>query len=233
MSEGETVRGGSAQDARMRVIYRRRRVVVGAGLLLVVCLLVFGVSALLRLLSPQQVSTASGGQTQTSSASGADTSSGTSASPEAANAPQETPENASSTSGCAPDALVITPHTDALSYPPDRTPRFSLSIENVGKSNCVANLGTSTMVFRVLNPEGKEVWNSKHCQKNPDSRMVILEVRKPLATAQLSWDRSESASETCALESRPKVPASDQPYALEVTAGGVTSREPAHFRLEN
>lgn len=132
---------------------------------------------------------------------------------------------------CNTEDLSIKAHTDALSYPSGEEPKLSLSIENTGKTECVADLGTEDMVFTVSTDEGT-VWDSTHCQEAGDTREVILEPKKPLATEALSWDRTYSDPDTCGHAERNAAETGDIAYMLTVSAAGVESKEPAQFILE-
>lgn len=133
---------------------------------------------------------------------------------------------------CAKEDLTVKAHTDALTYPGGEEPKFSLSIENSGKSECVADLGTKNMVFSVTDGSD-EIWTSTDCQEDGDSREVILEPKKPLATDPISWDRTYSDPETCGHADRNLAETGEIAYELHVSITGVKSKEPALFMLED
>lgn len=133
---------------------------------------------------------------------------------------------------CKPEDLSVKAHTDALSYPNGEEPKLSLSIENTGQSECVADLGTEEMTFTVSNDD-ETVWDSTDCQEKGDKREVILEPKKPLATEALSWDRTYSDPDTCGHAERNLAETGDIAYKLDVAVAGVESKEPAQFILED
>ena len=132
---------------------------------------------------------------------------------------------------CTPEELSVKPHIDSLSYKSGQYPEFSLTVENTGRSKCVANVGTKTMKF-IVHANGEEVWNSTHCQKGGDTRKVILKPHQPLATETITWDRSYSAPDTCDQKQRKAAPTGEIVYKLSVEVAGVKSKEPAQFLLQ-
>jgi len=130
---------------------------------------------------------------------------------------------------CAKGSLLVTPITNQDSYASGELPELSLSVENTGDAACSAELGTAGMTFRITSG-ADEVWRSTDCQKNADSRVVILEPAKPLTTEPLTWDRTRSSPETCDID-RDSVTAEGATYHLNVTAAGVSGQGTAPFLL--
>ena len=142
-------------------------------------------------------------------------------------------DGAAGPKACGDADLIVDAHTDALTYAEGVLPKFSLSVENNGKEDCVANLGTKTMVFEVREANEsdpkKALWRSTHCQQDPDTRMVILEPKTPLATDPIEWDRTASSEDSCDWAEREAAPAGA--YDLHVEIAGVKSKEPAQFLI--
>lgn len=132
-------------------------------------------------------------------------------------------------SDCSSSQLVVTPIVSQDAYEGDELPQLSLSVENTGKRECVADLGTAQLRF-VIASGSDEVWRSVDCQKNPDARPVILGPGETLTTESIEWDRTRSTPDTCE-EVREPVTAAGATYHLSATAAGVSSSGTAPFLL--
>ncbi len=130
---------------------------------------------------------------------------------------------------CTTAQLQVLPITDASSYGPDQEPMLSLSIENTGKADCVAELGTAGMKFEITSGSD-QIWRSTDCQKDADHRSVVLKPGEAEMTEPIPWNRERSGTETCEMD-REKVVAGGASYHLKVTAAGVDSRSTAQFQL--
>jgi len=195
-------------------VYRRRRFVVGLGLLFVLLVL------FLIIVKPG----ASSGDPDSRNTRGADASE--SATP--TDAATTLPEAATAVDGaaCDPSAVQVAAITDATTYATGVLPQLSLSLTNIGTTDCVINAGNATQVFTVMS--GTDVyWSSTDCQTNPIDAEVTLKpgVVMPLATP-ITWDRTRSAVDTCQAESRTAVPSGGASYYLHVAVDGIEA-EPA------
>ena len=195
-------------------VYRRRRLVVGLGLLAVLVIL------FLIIFQPG-VSKGDAAAPKTP----ADTTQ--------SNAPTDAataiPETATAVDGdaCAPSSVQVEAITDATNYAADELPQLSLSLTNTGTTDCVIDAGNARQVFTVLS--GEDVyWSSTDCQTDPIEAQVTLKpgVVMPLATP-ITWDRTRSAVDTCEAEARAPVPAGGASYYLHVTVDGIDAAEPA------
>lgn len=130
---------------------------------------------------------------------------------------------------CADTQLQVTPVTDRDSYAAGELPQLSLQIENVGESDCQADLGTAGMSLQVTSGVD-QVWRSTDCQQNPDHRAVIVQPGKPLMTEAIAWDRTRSSPDSCEI-SRDPVGAGGATYHLRVAVGGVEGEGTAPFLL--
>lgn len=141
--------------------------------------------------------------------------------------PVEGEETATPT--CEPHQLTVTAVTDQGSYGPGEIPELSLTVENSGTEECVADLGTAGMTFTVTSG-ADEVWRSTDCQSARDNLPVKLAAGETLETESISWDRTRSSNETCEI-TRDPVSADGASYHLSVSAAGVKSDTTAQFLL--
>ncbi|MBG6214508.1 MAG: hypothetical protein LH475_00775 [Cryobacterium sp.] len=201
-------------------VYRRRRFVVGLGLLAVLVIL------FLIIVQPG-VSKGDADAPKTPAAA-------TSESPTPTDAATTIPEVATAVDGaaCDPSAVQVAAITDATKYAADALPQLSLSLTNIGTTDCVINAGNAKQVFTVMS--GEDVyWTSTDCQTNPIDAQVTLKpgVVMPLATP-ITWDRSRSAVNTCEAETRTAVPAGGASYYLNVAVDGIKAAAPALMILK-
>ncbi|MDJ0349946.1 hypothetical protein [Cryobacterium sp. PH29-G1] len=201
-------------------VYRRRRFVVGLGLLAVLVIL------FLIIVKPG----ASNGNADSPKTPATDTTE--SATP--TDAATTLPEVATAVDGaaCDPAAVQVAAITDETSYAADALPQLSLSLTNIGTTDCVINAGTGKQVFTVMS--GQDVyWTSTDCQTDPVDAEVTLKpgVVMPLATP-ITWDRTRSAVDTCQDETRTAVPAGGASYYLHVSVDGVEAADPALMILQ-
>ena len=196
-------------------VYRRRRFVVGLGLLAVLVIL------FLIIVKPG----ASNGDADSPKKAAVDSTE--SAAP--TDGGSAIPEVATAVDGatCDPAAVQVAALTDANTYAEGVLPQLSLSLTNIGTTDCVINAGNATQVFTIMS--GADVyWTSTDCQTNPIDAQVTLKpgVVMPLATP-IPWDRTRSAVDTCQTETRTAVPAGGASYYLHVTVDGIEAAEPA------
>lgn len=192
-------------------VYRRRRFVVGLGLLFVLLIL------FLIIVQP-----GAKGDADSPGAPAAETTAPT-------DSATSIPEVATAVDGsaCDPSAVQVAAITDATTYAAGALPQLSLSLTNIGTTDCVINAGNAKQVFTVLS--GTDVyWSSTDCQTNPIDAEVTLKpgVVMPLATP-ITWDRTRSAVDTCQTETRTAVPAGGASYYLHVSVDGIDAADPA------
>jgi hypothetical protein len=193
-----------------RSVYRRRRLVVGLGLLAVIAII------LLIFFRPG----AGDGSAEPASQPVA------TADPDATAPPESTEPVA-----CDPAIVAVEAITDQDSYDPGEEPELSLSVTNTGTVPCVLNAGTTTQVFTITS--GADVyWTSTDCQTDEVDAEVTLEPNVPVSTkTPLVWDRTQSSPETCEITDREAAPGEGASYYLSVSVGGVASANPAQFLL--
>ncbi|MGY4858276.1 hypothetical protein [Cryobacterium sp. AP23] len=192
-------------------VYRRRRLVVGLGVLAVLAVI------MLIFFRP-------GGDEPAASTTPAAT-----ADPNATAAPGDDAEAAST--ACDPANVVVEAITDKGSYDAGDEPELSLSVTNTGTTPCDLNAGTTTQVFTVTS--GADVyWTSTDCQTDAADAEVTLEPGVAVSTkTPLVWDRTRSSPETCEITDREAVPGEGASYYLSVSVGGVASATPTQFLL--
>ncbi len=195
-------------------VYRRRRLVVGLGLLAVI-LIIF-----LIVVRPG----ASVGEPGSSST----TVKGTST-----DAPSQAPTMAAAADGgaCNPANITVDALTDAAEYGSDQLPKLSLSLTNTGSTSCVIDAGTAKQVFTISS--GNDVWwTSTDCQTGAaDASVTLAAGATEKSSAPLTWDRTRSAKDTCESDSRESAPGEGASFYLSVTVDGIAAKSPTLFIL--
>jgi hypothetical protein len=193
-------------------VYRRRRLVVGLGLLAVIIVI------LLIVFRP------GGGDDEAAPApAGTAAPAPTAAAADAAAGPTGT--------ACDPAVVTVEAITDQSAYDPGDNPELALSVTNTGTVACDLNAGTSTQVFTITS--GADVyWTSTDCQTDPADAEVTLEPGVAVSTkTPVVWDRTRSSPETCEITDREAVPGEGASYYLTVSVGGIESATPTQFLL--
>lgn len=188
-------------------VYRRRRLVVGLGVLAVIVVIV------LLIVRP-------GAGADDPQKSGASESPEPSAS-ETAKADGSTP--------CDPAAILLTPVTDKESYQAGETPMISMTIKNSGAAACTFDVGTAAQLYEIVSGSDP-IWNSRDCQSDPQPLEQVLEPGIELTTTPFAWDRTRSSADTCDAD-RPQVTAGGATYRLSVSLGEAKSAGDTAFLL--
>jgi len=201
-------------------VYRRRRLVVGVGLLAVI------IAIVLIIVQP-------GGATSGPSSSPLPVStakSSTVVTPEATPTTTTAPAvDTSKYAACNPKALTVGAVTDAVDYQAGVLPQLSLTITNTGTTPCVYNVGTSKQVLTITS--GAETyWMSSDCQTGPTDLDAVLEPGKTETSAPIQWSRQRSAAGACDTAGA-AVPANGASYYLTANVGDVASKESRQFLL--
>jgi|GEM_PF-282756 len=131
---------------------------------------------------------------------------------------------------CVASAVAVEAVTSADTYSGDENPQFTIKITNNGP-DCTLNVGTSGQSFTVTS--GDDVWwRSTDCQSEPSDMIVTIAAGQSVSSASpLAWDRTRSAVGTCADETRPRAPGGGASYNLSVEIGGIPSTQPKQFLL--
>ncbi len=201
--------GGRPSEA----VFRRRRIVVGLGILAVI------VAIVLIIVRP---GSASENGAQPSASPGV--TAGTSAAPDASAAP-----SAAAGGPCDPGKVSVVAETDQVNYDAGVPVSMTMTVTNTGTASCELNVGTAAQVFTVTSG-AEQYWTSTDCQINPADAKVLLEPGVPASsTTPVEWDRTRSDAESCDAE-RAAAPGDGASYYLTVSIDGISS-EPAQFLL--
>jgi hypothetical protein len=203
-------------------VYRRRRVVLLGGLILLVAAIGVGVWLLVA-----QPWAHAAGPAPTSSSSPSPTASETpdpvtdpaSPAPTTDVSESETP----AVVACEAKDIVVAAVTDADTYQAGVLPKISISLTNTGPTDCTMDVGSTTQAFTVMS--GSDVWwRSTDCQENPSSMIATLSAGTTVTSKDpVTWDRTRSSVETCGQENRQRAPGGGASYHVEVSIGGFTS----------
>ena len=199
-------------------VYRRRRLVVGLGLLAVLVIIA------LVVFKPGSSTGQTGGGAQNESAPAATDASGAASAAPAAVA-------AVDGAACDPANITVEALTDKSSYNPGELPQLTLSVLNNGTTTCVINAGTAAQVFTITS--GKDTyWTSTDCQTAPADADVTLKPGVAISSSvPIAWDRTRSAVDTCAAPTRTAAPAGGASYFLNVTVDGIAAASPKQILL--
>jgi hypothetical protein len=188
-------------------VYRRRRILVGLGVLAVIVVIV------LLIVRP------GAGADEPKTPGGSD-------SPDPSSS--ETTD-ADDSAACDPAAIMLTPVTDKDSYQAGETPMISMKIKNSGAAACTYDVGTAAQLYEIVSGSDP-IWNSRDCQKDPQPMEQVLEPGIELTTTPFAWDRTRSSADTCDAD-RPQVTAGGATYRLSVSLGEAKSAEDIAFLL--
>jgi hypothetical protein len=176
-------------------VFRRRRLFVGAALLLAIAVAVGGFVAVSSALS--------GGQTSTDGAGSAST--GQQTAPSDGASPPSTAPAASATptapSGCEQNLVTVTAATDKAAYAAGENPLLSLKVTNGNKVPCEVNIGTSQMEFLITSGSDR-IFSSQDCQA--DSTDLVKTIAPgQTETANFPWQRNRTAQGCGPIEAKP------------------------------
>ena len=197
-------------------VYRRRRLVVLTGLVLV--LAAVGVGVWLLIARPWAVADAQppASPSTWSSATPSTAPTADTASPDPSPSAAETPAIVA----CEAKDIEVTAVADSDTYAAGVLPKLSISLTNKGTKDCTIDVGSSTQVFTVSS--GSDVWwRSTDCQENPSSMIATLTAGTTVTSKEpVVWDRTRSSVETCAQENRQRAPGGGASYHVAVSIGG-------------
>ena len=209
-------------------VYRRRRLVVGVGLLAVVIAVVL---IIVRPGSAAPAPTPTPVITSTAAASVAPT-----AVPTASPTPTATTIDVSKLPACDAASMEVKAFVDgttAQNYGTTAKPALTLSVTNNSGTECYFNVGTDSQVFTITS--GSETyWKSSDCQTGATQTLAIFKPGQTLTSNPITWNRVLSPSRaggTCDAKS-PAAPAKGASYFLSTTVGGVDSSNRAQIILQ-
>lgn len=198
-------------------VYRRRRLVVGIGLVAVI------IAIVLIIVQP------GGGTPNPIPSTGLSTVKPSSGATAGSTPSSSTATDTANVAACEPSNLTVGAITDAVDYQAGVLPQLSLTITNTGTSPCVYNVGTSKQVLTITS--GAETyWMSSDCQTDPADLDAVLEPGKTETSAPIQWSRERSAAGACESPGA-QVPANGASYYLTASVGDVSSKESSQFLL--
>ena len=183
----------SGNPARKPVspVYRRRRLFVGAILLLVLALAVGGFVAISNAIN------------------GADPAATASESPQQekpGSTPPPSPQESaaaspSPSSGCDQNLVTVAAATDKAAYAPGENPLLTLKVTNGNRVPCEVNIGTSQMEY-VVTSGSDRIFSSKDCQAE-SSDLVKTIAPGQSETANFPWGRNRTVEGCAAVAAKP------------------------------
>lgn len=212
---------------RTAAAYRRRRLTIFGGLILLIVAITAGV----WLAIAQPWSDAGGAPAPTSTPADTPTSTPTDAPTTDTPSPEPTAEEPATPVPCQARDVTVEAVTDAETYPSGVLPQLSISLTNKGDSDCTIDVGSTTQVFTVSS--GSDTWwRSTDCQQDPSSMVVTLAAGQTVTSATpVQWDRTRSDVATCDQENRPRAPGGGASYHVAVSIGGFEAVETRQILL--
>lgn len=92
---------------------------------------------------------------------------------------------------CPDSAIAVTVQADAETYPADRSPTFTITVENVSKKTCTRDVGQAANELRVTSG-GVQVWSSDDCNPGGEPDPTTFEPGDRFVQS-VPWPRVESA----------------------------------------
>lgn len=199
------VRQGNARGTARKpgkAVYRRRRLLAGAVLLLVLALAVAGVVAVSNALSGGSSDDA--GQAGSANGNGATASaaaSGTASAVASASASPSASATPSPTSACDDKLITVTAATDKAVYGPGENPLLTLKVTNGNQVPCEVNIGTSQMEY-VVTSGADRIFSSADCQAESSDLVKSIGPGQS-ETAIFPWARNRSVDGCKAVTAQP------------------------------
>ncbi|AXR74335.1 hypothetical protein DCC27_008585 [Auritidibacter sp. NML130574] len=201
-------------------VYRRRRIVVGT----IVLLILLGLVALGVWIG----SLVFGGDDEPQQSAPPPPSASASVSGSPSGSASASASASGDTRECRSGDVAVEAVTDQDSYAADEDPVFELRVTNTSDSACQTNVGSSQqdyVVSEVADDETSTVFATSYCQVEPDDQVETLQAGQAVSST-FTWERIAADSECSEVED--DVP--DGTYQLVVSLGE-TSSSPATFTL--
>lgn len=217
-----------ARRRKTDAVYRRRRLVIFGGLIVLIIALAAGIW--LAIAQPWSDAGAEPPPTPKPSATLPSESPTPTPTDDVPPSPEPTDEPAAAVP-CQARDVTVEAVTDADTYPAGALPQLSISLTNKGDADCTIDVGSATQVFTVSS--GSDTWwRSTDCQESPSSMVVTLSVGKTVTSATpVQWDRTRSDVATCDQENRPRAPGGGASYHVAVSIGGFEGVETRQILL--
>ncbi|MGP4030866.1 hypothetical protein [Pseudarthrobacter sp. 1C304] len=178
----------------MSPVYRRRRLFVGAALLLVIAVAIGGFAAVSSVLNGGQ--TDPGGGT-----SPAGQESGPAVGPEPTASPSATPSVTPEGNGCERNLVTVTAATDKPAYAAGENPLLTLKVTNGNRVPCEINMGTSQMEFLVTSGSDR-IFSSTDCQADATDLVKTIAPGQS-ETANFPWQRNRTVQGCTPIDAKP------------------------------
>lgn len=178
----------------MSPVYRRRRLFVGAALLLVIAVAIGGFAAVSSVLN--------GGQTEPGGGtSPAGQESGPAVGPEPTASPSATPSATPEGNGCERNLVTVTAATDKPAYAAGENPLLTLKVTNGNRVPCEINMGTSQMEFLVTSGSDR-IFSSTDCQADATDLVKTIAPGQS-ETANFPWQRNRTVQGCAPIDAKP------------------------------
>lgn len=183
-------------------VYRRRRLVALAVLVLFALFVVWAVTMGVRAVTssdsgagdedpaPAAASTASTQVTANPDQKFADFTPRPNPSGSGSAAPSSSPSASSTPQACGTN-LTVTASTDKETYAAKEQPALVMTLENTGDNPCTVNTGSKQMAF-VVTSGSDTVFDSRHCAAPGEDKTVTLDAGQK-ETSRLTWNRVRTA----------------------------------------
>ncbi|WP_104044170.1 hypothetical protein [Arthrobacter sp. ZGTC412] len=187
------VSGSSTVRKPSPAVYRRRRLFLGAALLMVIAMVAGGFALAGAISGTSEQASA----TDPAAAATASADPSSQASP---SAPEPTP-TPSATPTCNQNLVTVSASTDKAAYGPGENPLLTLKVTNGGTMPCQVNIGTSQMEYLVTSGPDR-IFSSRDCQAKSEDLVKII---GPGAseTANFPWSRNRSIEGCQPVEAKP------------------------------
>ncbi len=194
-------------------VYWRRRLIVGLGLLAVIVIIVLII-----------VRPGSGDPAEQPNPDPETTETAAAGDPNA-------PTDPTDVVACTAAQVVVTPVTDASSYPAGEEPLLSFTLLNTGAAACAMEAGSDVQEFLIVSGNDR-IWASTDCQEPGVAAPLVLEPGVEAESSPFAWSRTRSTLDDCdTVDDRPSVIAGGATYRLSVTVGGFESVDDRPFIL--
>lgn len=125
---------------------------------------------------------------------------------------------------CPDSAIKVTADTDAKSYQIGTEPQLSMTIQNIGESACLRDVGPKANSLEITSG-GFHVWSSDDCNPSDKTKVVVLKPAEKVATS-ITWAGERSLKGCPSGQGKAKAGY----YDVAGTNGAITS-DKTKFRL--
>lgn len=122
---------------------------------------------------------------------------------------------------CAPPALAVSITADSADVAAGVMPTFTVTITNAGNTSCVVDAGELKREVVIVSGTDR-VWSSKDCARPDSPARSLLLTPGMTDTTQLAWNRIRSAAGCPAGLPTPRAGTYQATVALAGTSGGPT-----------